>query len=476
MTITLSRRLRTRGFDALGPGVDPAMIWLLRRYHFPASRLWAAANVGPGDGDMTAFAAGLPARQRRRAEGAVGRKAYAAVRDAKARADDRTAAWREIAIDGGDGDPAAAESERRRAASLHLATMMPLATAVGRQGLPLVDWRMSPKNHAPAPPDAAAFCAPADLKGVAAGPVFKEGDLARQWLTASGETGRAGDRAYARVTWPTDREVRGAVVAGSGVGVEWDLYVRARPGYDFSSAFAAHGLAVLELVSPGHGLRALEGQYGGEAFFAGAPVSSADLLIAQCREAARFIAWAKDRWKRPTGVFGLSMSSFAAQLILSHAGAWPEQARPDGGFLLAHAGDLKGVVQGKLSRALGVETALAEAGWTEADLEPWRDALAPAEQPATAPERIVSVIGYLDRVTPFRDGAALARTWGIPKRNRVRLPHGHMALPKRLLLDDGPIARFADVLVDDYASSNRTQSASGARSVRSAFAGSPSSS
>lgn len=444
MSANLLRHLHIRGFDALGPGIDPALIWLLKRYHFPSSRLWAAANAS--DGDLDAFADRLPPRQAKRAAGAVARQAFAAHGDAKAAAEEATAAWREVALGGQEGDVAAAETRRRRAASKHLATMMPLAAAVGRRGLPLVDWAMHPAAHAPPPPGPEAFAAPDDLNGVEPGAVYREGPMLRQWLSAPAETGLPGDMALARATWPADEEVRGAVIAGSGVGVDWDLYVRARPGYDFSAAFPYHGLAVLELVSPGHGLRLQRGRYGGEAFFAGAPTSAASLLRSQCREAARFIAWAKARWERPAGIFGLSMSSFAAQLVLSHSHAWPEAARPDGGFLLAHAGDLMGVVKGKLSRALGVEPALREAGWTEESLEPWRQALMPLETPAIAGERIISVTGYLDRVTPFRDGGRLAGQWGLPKENRFRMPHGHMSLPRRLDLDDTPIKRFAEAL------------------------------
>ena len=52
----------------------------------------------------------------------------------------------------------------------------------------------------------------------------------------------------------------------------------------------------------------------------------------------------------------------------------------------------------------------------------------------------------MDRVTPFNDGAKLAGAWRLPEANCFRLRHGHMGLATRLLLDDAPVARFADAL------------------------------
>ena len=438
------QRLLARGFDLLGPGVDPFLVALLRRMHFPAARLWAAANASAGD--YAALTAGLPEAAQKRAEGALAKRAYEILSGAREAAAEATDAWRETAFGGADGDPASAERTRRRAASAHLAAQAPFAAAIGRRGLPLVDWSMLSPGAAPPPPAAAAFAAPLELGITGAGAVYREGDLMRQWLSAPAETGAAGDVAYARASWPVEGDVRGVVVAGSGVGVEWDLYIRMREDFDFAATFSKHGLAVVEMVSPGHGLRVAANRYGGEAFFAGAPTSSAAMLAAQCRETARWLAWSRQRWARPVGVFGISMSSFAAQLVLGHSGAWPDAARPDAGFLIAHSGDLLGVVNGRLAKALGIREALASAGWAEQDLLPWREALAPPAEPAVSPDRIVSVIGRLDRVTPYVDGRALAQSWRLPQKNRFRLPHGHMGLPTRVRMHDAPTEHFADVL------------------------------
>lgn len=439
---SLLQRAALHGYDAIGVGLDPVLLWMLRSFHFPSARLWAAAN---GAADHAAFVAGLPDARRRRAANAAGRAAFDALRGAAARAADATAAWGEVLLEGGPGDAGALETERRRAATRHLATAAPLRVAVGRRGLSLVKWDMR-RGDGAAPPGPSAFNAPADLDAVAVGPEYREGDMMRQWLSAPSETAAPGDRSMARMSWPVTGSPRCAVVVGSGVGVEWDQYIRIRRDFDFPAAFCALGFAVVEIISPGHGLRRAQDRYGGEIFFAGAPTSSSALLVAQVRETARMIAWLRGRWNVPTGLFGLSMSSFVAQLALTHADQWPERARPDGGFLLAHSGKLIGVVRGRLAGALGIEGALREVGWTEDELMHWGTALAPGPTPVAPPERIVSMIGYLDRVTPFRDGAALAKAWGLPPENRFRMPHGHLGLPTRLSLDPAPIARFAEAL------------------------------
>ncbi len=443
MSVSLFGHVVRFGFDRVGVVVDPLLIRMLRRHHFPAARLLAAAEASYGDADL--FRSGLPPAQARRFDRLLGRKAYQAARDACVASEAATEAWRDIMVSGVAGDPAQAEMERRRAATRRLATATALLTALGRRDLPLVQWGMQPPaEHWP--PGAADFSAPDDFMTVDAGPVYREGVLYRQWLYAPAETGLLGDRAWARASWPAEGPVIGACVVGSGVGVEWDIYVRPRSDYDFSATFAGHGIAAIELVSPGHGLRRAVGRYGGESFFEGAPVSVGALLAAQVRESARWIAWARRRFERPVGIFGVSMSSFAAQLALTHAISWPATARPDAGFLLAHSGDLPGVVSGPLARALGIPAAFEAHGWDDAALAPWRSALGPGRAAAVPGARILSVIGRHDAVTPYRDGLAIAELWGLPPENCFRWPHGHFGLPMRLGLDDRPFARFAKVL------------------------------
>jgi hypothetical protein len=442
MSNSFSRRAAIAGYDLVAGFVDPITIGAMKRWWFPSARIWASANGARGDAD--AVAANLPPRGQKRIRSKASQLALQKNESARQQSSDANAAWREVVIQGGDGDPAAAETTRRRAGSRHLAMHGPLAAAVGRRGVKTVAWAMEAPGALP--PTADAFMASDNLESVQEGPEFREDTLMRRWLAAPAETGLVGDIAYARVSWPVDMPVHGVIVVGAGVGVEWDIFVRMRRDHDFAHAYTVHGLAVVELVSPGHGLRRADHLYGEESFFQSAPVSAGASLAAQVRETGRWIAWARRAFSLPVGEFGVSMSSFAAQLAISHCNAWPEAARPDAALLMAHSGDLIGVTQGSLSRGLGLPAAQKAAGWTAADFAPWGEALGPADKPAITPEAIVSITGRRDGVTPFRDGEIVRENWGIPPANRFTYGHGHMGLPFRVIMEPDANERFSEIL------------------------------
>lgn len=443
MTNSFSRRALIAGYDRIGGLVDPFTIASFKRWLFPSLRIWAAANAAKGDADL--LAPHLPERGQRRLRQKAAQLAFAKNEALRVAAGEATARWRKAVIDGdGSADPADAERARRRAASAHLAMSGPLAAAIGRRGIALVDWAIDPPGAMP--PNHEDFAAPKDWQAVKPGPIYQEGHLLRRWLSAPAETGLGGDVAYARASWPAEGPIKGALVIGSGVGVEWDVFVRISGAYDFANAFTDRGLAVVELAAPGHGLRRCEGLYGGENFFRNAPKSAGDTLGAQVRETARWIAWAHGAWGVRTGLFGVSMSSFAAQLAISHAGSWPAPARPDAAMLLAHSGDLLGVTNGTLSTALGLPVALRRAGWTDENLAPWRLALGPTPAPGIASDKIVSILGVKDGVTPFSDGEDVRRIWRIPRGNQFTYRQGHMGLPLRVNLDQAPTRQLLEIL------------------------------
>jgi hypothetical protein len=441
MSNSFSRRAAIFGYDMIAGAIDPMTIGAMKRFLFPSARIWAAANGARGDAD--AVSTMLPPRGQKRIQSKASKLALEKNEGARQRSAEANEAWRTTVIEGGAGDPAEAETARRRAASGHLAMSGPLAAAIGRRGVPTVAWAMEAPGAASPLQD--TFNAPDDLWAIQAGPEYREGALMRRWLSAPAETKLAEDTAYARVSWPVDVQPHGVVVVGGGVGIEWDIFVRMRRGHDFANVFTIHGLAVVELISPGHGLRRADHLYGGESFFQSAPVSAAASLAAQVRETARWIAWARGAFALPVGLFGVSMSSFAAQLAISHCGAWPDVARPDAAMLMAHSGDLIGVTQGSLSKGLGLPVAQKAAGWTAADFAHWGEALGPAEAPAVPPSRIVSITGRRDGVTPFKDGESVRNMWGIPPANRFTFGHGHMGLPFRSVLDPVANVRFAEI-------------------------------
>jgi hypothetical protein len=64
------------------------------------------------------------------------------------------------------------------------------------------------------------------------------------------------------------------------------------------------------------------------------------------------------------------------------------------------------------------------------------------------PERIVTVLGERDQVTPFESGRALVEKLQIPGANVFCWPLGHFSIPINMVRDAAPLARFLH-LVDE---------------------------
>ena len=217
--------------------------------------------------------------------------------------------------------------------------------------------------------------------------------------------------------------------------------------HDPGRRLAAMGWRVIEPISPYHGLRAMPGFYGGEPFFALAPTGSLDLIAGQALETALLTAWARGRFGGKVAVGGISMSSFVAQQVASHCSLWPVEARPDAVLLISHSGRIEDVTfGGELAASLGIDRALRAAGWSREALARLSTAIDPAEAPALAPSRIVSVLGETDRWVPYGDGLAVARRWKLPEANIFRYPLGHLGMPVQLTRDPAPFERLRQVL------------------------------
>jgi hypothetical protein len=207
------------------------------------------------------------------------------------------------------------------------------------------------------------------------------------------------------------------------------------------------GWRVIEPISPYHGLRAMPGFYGGEPFFALAPTASIDLIAGQAIETALLAAWARGRLGGRIAVAGISMTSFVVQQVASHCQRWPVEARPDAVMLISHTGRLEDATfGGELAALLGIARALREAGWTREAVTSISRALDPADMPALAPSRIVSVLGETDRWVPFHDGLALVQRWKLPQENVFRYRLGHLGMPVQLTRDPAPFERLRQLL------------------------------
>lgn len=435
------------------PWVDQAGLFGLKRWYFPLSRLWAAANAA---GDDTA-------RFRDEIGGPVAAWPETYLRSVltrnagrKAAAEAARSAW-EAALFGdapGEDDPQL-DRRRRAAATRHLATRASFYPLLFPTRPPSARWEIDQPADVERDLDS-ALARPDSLYDVAvdAGtvamsrPVTRDG-LREYWLRTPTPAPRllrrpGSEVLYARVIEPLDPAPCPTLIFGSGLCLEFELLAVARGP---SARLVDLGWRVVEPISPYHGLRAMPGRYGGEPFFAAGPTSSIDLISGQAIESALLTAWCRRRFGGKVALAGISMTSFVAQQAASRCHLWPTGARPDGVMLISHSGRIEDVTfGGALAVTLGLDRALARAGWSRAALARLSQLIDPAAQPALAPSSIVSVLGETDRWVPYDDGLAVAQRWQLPSANVFRYPLGHLGMPVQLTRDAAPFERLRQVL------------------------------
>jgi hypothetical protein len=439
------------------PWVDPVALGALRRWYFPLSRLWAAANAAEGDIERFFTEPGTPANgpMSRRIAGPVLRRHEAARRQA---ARGRTL-WEEAAF----GAQAVAPAElarldgaRRRAASLHLATRGLLYPLLFPRRAPVAAWSV-PTPAAVEAAYGAGRADPAGAYGVPAAmprievshPAARAGTEER-WLRFATPHPPLASRpgcgtVYARVVEPAGLPpCAPTVIAGNGLCVESDILVNS---IDPGGVLAPLGFRVVDVISPYHGLRTQAGTYGGEPFLAAAPLGTLDLIVGQTLETVVLIDWCRRHFSGPVAVGGISMTSFVAQQVATRCRHWPAHLRPDALLLVSHSGRIEEVTfAGSLIRALGLTAWLKAAGWTRDSLMRWEGLLNPGGAPGLPPAHIVSVLGVADRLLPFETGREVARSWSLPSENVFELQVGHLAMPVALMRDDRPLLRLKAVM------------------------------
>lgn len=435
------------------PWVDQAGLFGLKRWYFPLSRLWAAANAA---GDDTArfrdeIGAPVAAWPEPYLRSVLTRHAAR-----KAAAEAARSAWESALFDdASDGDGLVLDHRRRTAATRHLATRASFYPLLFPTRPPSARWEIDQpadveRAFGPAigRPDS-LYEAAVDVGAVAVSrPATRDG-LSEYWLRAPTPAPRLGQRPgsetlYARVIEPADAGPCPTLIFGSGLCLEFELLTVSRGP---ATRLAELGWRVVEPISPYHGLRAMPGRYGGEPFFAAGPTSSIDLISGQAIESALLIAWCHRRFAGKVGLAGISMTSFVAQQAASRCHLWPAEARPDGVMLISHSGRIEDVTfGGALAVTLGLDRALARAGWSREALAHLSELIDPTAEPAIAPANIVSVLGETDRWVPYDDGLAVAQRWRLPEANVFRYPLGHLGMPVQLTRDAEPFERLRQVL------------------------------
>lgn len=439
------------------PWVDQVGLFGLRRWYLPLSRLWAAANAADEDPSRFRDEIGAPLP----AFWSAVRLRALLERNARARLDAERArvAW-ETAIFGeaeAGSDPGQLDRRRRVAATRHLATRGWFYPLLFPRRPPAARWRIDrpeqvEREFGPMLVDPARlYGTPIDIGAIEVSRPFVKNGVREYWLRAPTPAtrlrGRPGsERLYARVIEPVDGELRDTLLLGSGLCLEFELLSVA---HDPGARLAAMGWRVIEPVSPYHGLRAMPGYYGGEPFFAAGPTSSIDLIAGQALESALLIAWGRARFGGKVALAGISMTSFVAQQVASHCLLWAAEARPDAVMLISHSGRIEDVTfGGALSAMLGLDLALADAGWSREALARLSRIIDPAETPALPASHIVSVLGETDRWVPYDDGLEVARRWNLPAANIFSYRLGHLGMPVQLTRDAAPFMRLKQVLAE----------------------------
>jgi hypothetical protein len=234
------------------------------------------------------------------------------------------------------------------------------------------------------------------------------------------------------------------LIALHGIALEPEMMKQiSEPDHDL----VGDGFRVIRTCAPGHARRTPAGFYGGETVMARGPLGFIELFEAWVGEIAIFAGWARRASQAPVAVAGLSLGALTSQLVATAAADWPEDMRPDAFCLTATSGDVvETVLQGSVARALGAERVLGAHGWAPADIEDWRPLLEPRGRPAVAAERIVMKLGSADTLTPYRGGAALAKSWKIPPQNLFVRPQGHFTLSLDAYNDKTPLRRLAEIV------------------------------
>lgn len=445
-----ARLLRTPlGGAVARPWFDRTALWALSRWVFPPSRQWAAARAAEGSVDR--FYAAVPVAPRPRDRAKLER-ALAKFEAARASALAAETVWQEALFAPerpGDALLVAAEQGRRDARHRYNATRRHFRF-LARREVPLV------KRAVPSPSDAAAaygegiddpvtpFALPDPLPAIEASHKVPGEVGDHYWLRFPSPSARLGDEVYARVLEPHGASDPPTLIFGHGVCVEFDHW---HGLVDEIEALVRLGFRVVRPEAPWHGRRVPPGRYGGEELVATIPLGALDLFVGAVREWGVLMDWCRANTNAPVAIGGCSLGALTAQLAADRARAWPDRLRPDALFLVTHCGRLEeAVLRGSIGRLWRLREAAEAAGWTEELLGRYLPLLAPTAGPVVPAERIVSILGTRDTVTPYDSGKALVDGWGLPPENLFLWDRGHFSVPLTLMRNHAPLHRLEAIV------------------------------
>ena len=432
------------------PWFDRFATWLLARWFFPLSRLWAAARSAEGSVERFYEAvplAPIPAKRSRLM------KALAKFETARASVNALEAEWRRVFFGdeevGGDY-LVAVESARRDRRTAYNATRRHFLFLARRKGVPPIHFDVPTPEaveaiHGPYVADPkAAFTPPDPMPPVAVSRRVPAHVGSQYWLRFPSPSERTNDIVYVRVHEPEGVENPPTLIFGHGICVEFDHW---HGLIDEVEAMCALGIRVVRPEAPWHGRRVLPGQFGGEQLIGTSPLGMLDMFTAALREWSVLMDWCRRTTTGPVAMGGSSLGALITQLAAGRSRDWPTHLQPDALFLITHCGKHEdAALRGRLAHIWGIAAAAEAKGWTTELMSRYHTLLDPTGEPAVAPENIVTVLGRRDNVTPYDSGKAIIDRWRIPQENRFIWNRGHFSVPLTLMRDHRPLLRFKEIL------------------------------
>ncbi|MBX3514399.1 MAG: hypothetical protein KIT15_05695 [Xanthobacteraceae bacterium] len=438
-----------KGYAFGWPWFDPVSSWALRRLFVPSSLLWAAAEQAGTSADRFFEAAQLPrkgANEKKLMEALV---KTAAARDIAQR---REAEWQKAFFGNSpEGPEARRELEAARYAASHAYNLSRRHFGFMLRGnnLPRI------KQQTQSPEEIAAIYGAKferlSFDNLAAGTKIEVSKRVERtagtdfWLRFESPSALLGDTVYARVLEPRGVENPPTVIFGHGICIEFDHW---RGLIDEARTLRAEGFRVIRPVAPWHGRRRPLGSFGGQPMMARIPGGMFDAFTGAAQEWAVLAKWARETSRGALAFGGTSLGALIAQFAAEKISARDENLRADGLFLITHSGRMSDATfGGDMAGLLGVDLNAEASGWSRERIEQGLGLLDPALLPAVKPERIVTVLGKRDRITPYASGLSLIDSWGVPDENRFVWDRGHFSMPLTMLRNPAPVARFREVMM-----------------------------
>lgn len=431
------------------PWFDEFALKFFERWFFPSSRLWAAARAA--NGSLEEFFTQIPLdpvpRQAARLASVLQR--FECQRAAVVAAEDD---WEKVffgALEIAEAARVACEKERLDQRTIYNEFRRRFTFLTRHAEVPPVRWQIS------TPIELAAeyarvvnsttnlFAAPKKPPVVTVSRSIPSAAGRDYWIRFNSPSG-IGDMVFARVSEPDGVSNPPTVIFLHGVGVEFDHW---HGMIDDAAHFCRMGMRVVRPEAPWHGRRVAPGSYGGERFIATMPRGSLEFFSTQVREVAVLMEWCRASTDAPVAVGGSSLGAHVARVVASQAREWQQRLRPDGLLLITPCGRLQdAAIEGSFARVWGSAEATGALGWGSELRSKWFSLIDPKQAPIVPPERIVSVLGRNDQVTPFASGDKLMTELGIPVANKFCWPLGHFSIPLNLVRDPTPLHKFRSVL------------------------------